>query len=695
MLAGSVLAGKYRVLRPLGAGGMGTVHEAEHLGTGRHVAVKLLPDHVPGQLDVARFGREARALGELSHPHIVDVVDFGHDDAAGPYLVMELLAGEGLDTRIDARGTRQRGGLPETIELLEPVALALDFAHARGIVHRDVKPSNIFLVRTADRREAVKLLDFGLARALEAGDPAIRARPAPRRTVERSPGLTMDGVVVGTPHYIAPEVAGGAPATPAADRFALAVVAFELLTGHRPFPGETFEDVTEQTVAGNRRRISDLRPDLPAELDALFARALSTDRSERPASAAGFVEELRRAASAEEKRRGAAREDRAERERRSRTRKLSILGALALAAASVVLPRLASVRLLEDRSVDARLALLPSREGTLDLRFVIVDEATLAADPTPLASRAEDFAATIESLFAAGARAVAVDFLLPPSWADSPAFSRAVRTHADRLVLAAFARADGTVTGPEAVAGLTTAALGAREAAEPFGLVNLEEDADGLLRRARPTFADASRSRRDSFAARIVRLAGKPGDAVLSRALEPLLLDGRIRWKDAPVVSWKDLPDFLAKAPGLLSGRVVVVGGDFDGSGDEHLKLPSAAGERVSGVFIQGLVAETFASAAPLSELGAVAQTLFLAFAAIASFAVVLLARPGVRAPVLIAAAALHVAASVSLVAAHGLVLPLPSLLLSGGAGALLGVAVRAVTERRFGTASPAGNRVR
>lgn len=671
----TTLAGRYRVLRPLGVGGMGTVHEAVHLGTGRHVAVKLLSGDGRRDVDVARFEGEARALGELSHPGIVDVVDFGFDEEAGlPYLVMELLEGRDLESFVAARRGSDPVSLDEAVALLGPVAGALDFAHGRGIVHRDVKPSNVFLAREADGRQVVKLLDFGLA--------AIRERGPERRTAAAragSPvgrGLTQDGLIVGTLNYIAPEVAYGERAGPAADRFALAVVAFELLTGSWPFPGPSFEEVARAARDGDVRRLSSLRSDLPPEIDAVFARALAGEAAERYPTAAAFVEELGRMDALERERAEADRRVRRERRRRTFAAFAAPPAALLLVAACHLLPSLPAVRTVEDRSVDARLELLQKRDRALDLVFVVVDEAALAADPTPLALQAGRFAGAIDGLFAAGARAVAVDFLLPASWAESLELSRTVRAHASRLVLAAFARPDGSVTGHEAVAGLTTVALGAREAAEVFGLVNLEGGADGYLRRARPAFVDESPAPRDAFAARLARLAGRAGPDVLSRSTRPVLLDGRIRWRDAPVVSWKDLPNELKERGERFAGRVAVIGGTFDGSGDDLLRVPSAGRERVSGVFIQGLLAETFASPVPLREPGRAAWSGLLSAAALAAFAAVLVLRWKPAAALLGAAAALWAAASLALVPLLSLVPPLPSLLLAGAAGAALAGAV-------------------
>ena len=227
-----------------------------------------------------------------------------------------------------------------------------------------------------------------------------------------------------------------------------------------------------------------------------------------------------------------------------------------------------------------------------------------------------------------------------------------------------------TVTGHEAISGLTTAALGPEAAGRIFGLVNLEEDVDGYLRRARPSFADGTRNPREAFAARVARLSGPMPTGLEARSVEPRLLDGRIRWRDAPVVSWKDLRPVLLATPGLFHDRSVVVGGDFEGSGDDLLKLPSARSSRVSGVFIQGLVAESFVSTQRLSEVSSAASSLLATLTTLAAFGLIFLAPWRLALSGLCAIFATYLAGSLALVEVSGLVLPVASVLLSAAVGA-------------------------
>lgn len=262
------LPSRYSSVAHLASGGMGDVYRATDGMLGRTVAVKVLAERHSRNPDVrARFTREARAAARLSaHPHVVTVFDVGEHDGH-PFIVMEYLDGGSMYDRI----RRSRFAPGHALEWLRQAASALDAAHAQGVVHRDVKPGNLLL----DAEDHVHVTDFGIASA--AGLDT----------------LTLPGTVLGTAGYLSPEQARGEAATPASDRYALGVVAFELLTGRRPYEAET--PVTEAFAHLNAEVPSarDLSPALPRGVDTVFRRALAKEPLERPATAGELVEELR------------------------------------------------------------------------------------------------------------------------------------------------------------------------------------------------------------------------------------------------------------------------------------------------------------------------------------------------------------------------------------------------------------------
>ena len=259
---GALLAGRYRIIAPLGSGGMATVHRARDERLDRDVAVKiLLPNHAGDPVLAGRFEREARSLAAAAHPGVVAVFDVDPGDpAAGvePFFVMELCQGGSLADRL-AGGRRLAPD--DLIPILISVTDGLAGLHARGVVHRDVKPSNIML--TNDR---AKLADFGLARS---DDPAEVSE------------LTAPGTAVGTMAYLAPDVLAGGPAGAPSDVYALGVAAFVGLTGSMPRQANSVADLV---AAGSRPAplVSSVAPDLGTAFDEPIAAALSVDPARRP-----------------------------------------------------------------------------------------------------------------------------------------------------------------------------------------------------------------------------------------------------------------------------------------------------------------------------------------------------------------------------------------------------------------------------
>ena len=268
-MAGQVIAGRYELTRRLGVGGMSTVHLAFDRRLERQVAVKLLAEHLAhDEQFVTRFRREALSVAQLVHPNIVQVFDFGMDEAGGRhYLVMEYVRGQS-----GAELLREHGhlGVDETLSIVTQACLGLQDAHRHGVVHRDVKPGN--LLRGEDG--VTKLADFGIAKA--ADDVS---------------GITQVGSVLGTAAYLAPEQAHGEPAGPASDIYALGVVTYQLLSGRLPYDAQSLTELVLKQQSEPPPRLDHIVPGVTPELAGAVERAMALDPADRPASA----EELRRA----------------------------------------------------------------------------------------------------------------------------------------------------------------------------------------------------------------------------------------------------------------------------------------------------------------------------------------------------------------------------------------------------------------
>jgi serine/threonine-protein kinase len=266
-----LLPPRYRSPKRIARGGMGEIYRATDSTLGRAVAVKLLAERYSRDDAIRqRFTREALAAARLSgEPHIVTIFDVG-EQADRPFIVMEYLSGGSLEERIRATGAQEPG---QALEWLEQAASALDAAHRHGVVHRDVKPANLLL----DRNANVHVADFGIASA--AGMDS----------------LTMTGTVLGTAGYLSPEQAQGERATPASDRYSLAVVAFELLSGQRPFDSDSITAEAAAHVNAPVPPIASVSQGLPDELDPVFRQAMAKDPAQRFDSAAEFVSAIRAA----------------------------------------------------------------------------------------------------------------------------------------------------------------------------------------------------------------------------------------------------------------------------------------------------------------------------------------------------------------------------------------------------------------
>ncbi len=269
-----IVAGRYRILRKLGQGGMGSVYMGELVGIGQRVALKFLNSNLSLDPDVARrFLNEAKSYARVAHPNAVILHDFGQDEEGNLFISMELVEGSDLKKLLSEQG---RLPVAEAVEIILQVADVLAQAHAKGVIHRDLKPENI-MVRRGTRGLFVKVLDFGIARMV--GEGATR--------------LTVQGAIAGTPRYMAPEQAEGRDIDGRADVYSLGMVLLELLTGVHPFDGPTVAEILRKQIATATPHIQELAPDLslPA-IDAVIQKATAKRREDRYATMDEFAASL-------------------------------------------------------------------------------------------------------------------------------------------------------------------------------------------------------------------------------------------------------------------------------------------------------------------------------------------------------------------------------------------------------------------
>jgi serine/threonine protein kinase len=280
-LSGTVVADKYRVERLLGQGGMGSVWAGRHVTLGQLVAIKFVHPKLVGSAEARRrFDNEAKAAARIKSRHAVSVYDHGVSENGQPYIVMEYLEGEALE-----RVIKQRGKLPfsEVVQIVAQSARALSAAHEAHVVHRDLKPDNIFLAKDSEASKlgySVKLVDFGIAKVVQ--DEA-----------ETGAASTQAGMVLGTPHYMSPEaLTATTPVSAASDIWSLGACAFAAACGRVPFDGDAIGDVVLKVCAAPLPVPSKLEPKLPKAFDAWFAKCCARKVSERFRSAAEAADAL-------------------------------------------------------------------------------------------------------------------------------------------------------------------------------------------------------------------------------------------------------------------------------------------------------------------------------------------------------------------------------------------------------------------
>jgi len=277
-LIGQTLSGRYLIRQRVGQGGMGVVYEADHIALDKRVAVKFLLDKFTTDREVlARFHREARTASRIGHENIIDITDIGETDSDHrSYIVMEYLEGRDLGAELQECGSLAPR---RAVHIIAQVLRGLAAAHDKGIIHRDMKPENVFLTSREDVRDFVKIMDFGISKIIDAHDSKVR--------------LTETGAVVGTPIYMAPEQARAEQTIDhRADIYAVGVMFYEMLCGRPPFVATTYLELVTQHLFDTPPALSSMRPEVPPALEQAVMRALEKDPAARHQSARAFAQAI-------------------------------------------------------------------------------------------------------------------------------------------------------------------------------------------------------------------------------------------------------------------------------------------------------------------------------------------------------------------------------------------------------------------
>lgn len=624
LIGSSIIDGKYLLERCLGRGGMGAVYKAQHIELQKFFALKLIKHSIladPSYL--ARFRTEAKALGKLKHPNIIQVTDYGVDSRGDgiPYLVMEYLEGDTMLNRFRKDGFL---AIEQVFPILESIASAIDYAHSCGILHRDLHPKNIFLVQDSPGEPQVKILDFGLARIIseytlrkeekiprkpishidkvsltdetrtyiteESGEndltleetvPVSLLEDSKTDNVSR---LTQRGTVMGTPGYIPPELFRGLSATTASDIYSFGVLIYEALVRQKPYGSSmSLEDMPETPPIP-----STLQDTVPKELDEAIILPIQKEPEKRPKKAMDVVRNIQNAFDGYRYRMWRINEV---------PKRIQIAGVLTLAFVLLflLLSNLTTFRNIENYLVDLHFQLMPLHPPDDRILIVSEDEATLEADRTPFADKADEVGLLLQKVMDAGARGVAIDFKLPERWNKSENFAKLVLRNQGKLILGSYIRKDNSIIGMECIGGLIMAGLGSMERAqELFGFMNMQPDTDGSIRHTQLGLLNQDGQSMYSMPARAFQIL-TGSDIPRERALRRLLIDYSIDRTKFQRLSWKDLPLSLNDNPDMFRDKIVLVGGEYEGSQDFH-RVPFRSGlsnEEVSGLTIHALTINT------------------------------------------------------------------------------------------------------
>jgi serine/threonine protein kinase len=588
-VVGATIDGRYVVEGVAGRGTSGVVLRVRHRETGRPLALKLLAS---GARNTDRFRREAQALGRLEHPSIVDVTDYGIAPELGgrPYLVMEYVEGNSLREALSAPVERE-----VVFEWLAAIADAVDHAHSKGVLHRDLKPENVILCPVPGRGVVPKVLDFGLARwwGVETESPPDeRSAGAPGSSGQGHVRATDGQMLIGTPAYVSPEQILGNPVGPGSDIYALGIIAYELLTGRRPFEGSVL------AVLDAHLKALPPQPALSGELATAVVTALAKDSAARPTTARAYVDNLRAADRGD-------RDTAAKQAARPRRLLLATVTAVITVASSGWLADTPWVQSFERRTRDWRWGLVPTRAPDPRVLLVPIDEDSLARDPRPLAEWGPELAGLMSRALDSGAAGIGIDLLMPRQFGESTELVQILSRDDRRVVLAALADPGGNLIGGEWIDAAVRESLGSQRLGTLFGLANVAEDVDGVSRKALLRFTRPSGADVPSFAARIANLLD-PNSAPEPAGQSWLLMESDLRHRELERVPWHEAYAMAAHTPERFRGRVLLIGAEWSGSSDsQHIVVSSGERVQISGLELQALLVASALSPKPATEVPA------------------------------------------------------------------------------------------
>jgi serine/threonine protein kinase len=628
-----VFDGKYLIERRLGHGAMGVVYQVRHLGLQKRLALKMIHPGVRSDNNfLSRFKTEAEVLGRLSHPNIVSVTDFGIDMRGNgtPYLVMEYLEGESLDSYLKREG---RLDLNKSLSFLRELADGLDYAHGKGVLHRDLKPSNIFIVKDQNR-ESVKILDFGVARFFKADfstltmlgirdervvisgkesedDEDTGSRPTyldayyrPTQENQENADPAAHRNIVGTWIYMAPEVFRGKPPTVATDIYAFGILIYEMMTGQPPFRGNIMylrNHHLHKPVPSPSKFNSELPRDLVKPILAPLAKAAE----DRPQTANQTVGQLQLAFHQAESRRWRSAEQ---------PRRWWIAAGLSLAMLILigVLETLNFGRAVNDRIYDHLFLGTPPQDATSTILISRVHEAEIAS---PKGGQApEAMARFITEAFDAGATHVAVNILLPKSWSRSAAWNEMVIRYHHRMTFACFFNLQGQLVGTAwAEQGPVLGVLGEEKTAAMFGLSNVLQDSDGVLRKGHLSLNKDETSKTPTFPALAVsRFTGEPVQNPSNSDDFPL--NFAIDTDTFSSYKFKYAITLLNTQPEAYAGKLVLIGYTADDEPFLQGRVPHVQNQRdrIESTQLQAITIQTILDRFPVRSFSLIWQLLIL-----------------------------------------------------------------------------------